>query len=249
RGQSEVSGTARAPLTLLLGVTSLVLVIACANIANLLLARAASRASEMAVRLSIGAGRWQLVRQLLSESLLLAAFGGIGGLLVARWTLAVIVSILPREAADTVETQFDPAMMLFAIALTLGTGLLFGLFPAFHSTRPDLVSSLKGQAGQASGGRAASRFRNSLATAQIALSMALLVAAGLFTRSLLKVSQIDLGIKADNVIMFTISPELNAYTPERSKHLFEQLEDQLAAIPGVGAVATGRIPLLSGSNW
>ena len=249
RGQSQVSREARAPLTLLLGVTALVLVIACANIANLLLARAASRASEMAVRLSIGAGRWQLVRQLLSESLLLATFGGIGGLLVAQWTLSFIVSILPREAVGSLETRLDPTMLMFAVALTLGTGLLFGLFPALHSTRPDLVSSLKGQAGQASGGRAASRFRNSLATAQIALSMALLVAAGLFTRSLAKVSRIDLGVKAENVIMFTVSPELNGYKPERSKEMFEQLEDRLGAMPGVSGVTTGRIALLSGNNW
>jgi predicted permease len=249
RGQSQVSREARAPLTLLLGVTALVLVIACANIANLLLARAASRASEMAVRLSIGAGRWQLVRQLLSESLLLATFGGLGGLLVAQWTLSFIVSILPREAVGSLETRLDPTMLMFAVALTLGTGLLFGLFPALHSTRPDLVSSLKGQAGQASGGRAASRFRNSLATAQIALSMALLVAAGLFTRSLAKVSRIDLGVKAENVIMFTVSPELNGYKPERSKQMFEQLEDRLGAMPGVSGVTTGRIALLSGNNW
>src|SRR5581483_10809152 len=120
---------------------------------------------------------------------------------------------------------------------------------ALHSTRPDLISSLKGQAGQPSGGRSASRFRNSLAIAQVALSMALLVSAGLFTRSLLKVSRIDLGVKADNVIMFTVSPELNGYKPDRSKQLFEQLEDRLAAIPGISGVTSGRIPLLSGSNW
>src|SRR5581483_8971167 len=105
--------------------------------------------------------------------LLLAAFGGVGGLLVAQWTLAFIVSILPRETADSLQTRLDPTILLFAVALTLGTGVLFGLFPAVHSTRPDLVSSLKGQAGQPSGGRTAARFRNSLATAQIALSMAL----------------------------------------------------------------------------
>jgi len=249
RGQSSVSGEARAPLTLLFGVTAFVLLIACSNIANLLLARSASRAGEMAVRLSIGAGRWQLVRQLLGESCLLALFGGIAGVVVAQWTLNVIGTILPKEATDTVNLHVDPSVMLFAAALTLGTGLLFGLFPALHSTRPDLVSAIKGTAGQPSGARAASRFRATLATTQIALSMALLVTAGLFARSLFNVSKVQLGLKADNVIMFTISPELNGYRPDRSKQLFERVEDALSALPGVSGVSAGSIPLLAGSNW
>src|SRR5206468_2159658 len=127
--------------------------------------------------------------------------------------------------------------------------LLFGLFPALHSTRPDLVSSLKGQAGQPSGARAAARFRTSLATAQIALSMALLVSAGLFTKSLFKVSRVDLGLKVDNVVTFGIAPELNGYTPQRSRELFERLEDELAALPGVTAVSNALVAVLAGNNW
>jgi predicted permease len=249
RGQSNVEKEAMAPLTLLFGVTAFVLLIACANIANLLLARAASRAGEMAVRLSIGAGRGQLVRQLLGESCLLALFGGIGGVIVARWTLSLMVAILPKEATDTIAPQIDPTVILFAAVLTLGTGLLFGLFPALHSTRPDLVTALKGTAGQPSGARAASRFRNSLATAQIALSMALLISAGLFTKSLLNVSRVKLGLNAEHVIMFGLSPELNGYSVERTKQFFEQVEDALGALPGVTSVANGTVPLLSGSNW
>jgi predicted permease len=249
RGQSEVSITARAPLTLLLGVTAFVLLIACANIANLLLARAASRAAEMAVRLSIGAGRGQLVRQLLGESCLLAALGGVGGLFVAQWTLSLMTAILPKEATDSISARVDGTAMLFAAALTLGTGLLFGLFPALHSTRPDLVTALKGSAGQPSGARAASRFRTWLATAQIALSMALLVSAGLFAKSLLNVSRVQLGLSADHIIMFGISPALNGYTPVRSKQLFERVEDTIAALPGVNGVTSGSVPLLGGSNW
>jgi predicted permease len=249
RGQSSVSREAKAPLTLLLGVTAFVLVIACANIANLLLARGAARAAEMAVRLSIGAGRLQLVRQLLGESLLLAIFGGLGGIVVAQWTLDLMAALLPRQATDTVVLKIDPIVMAFAGALAIGTGLLFGLFPALHSTRPDLVSALKGQTGQPSGARSAARFRASLATAQIALSMALLVSAGLFTKSLFNVSKVDLGLKADNVIMFRVSPELNGYTPERSRQLFERMEDELSALPGVKNVTSSTVPLLSGSNW
>jgi putative ABC transport system permease protein len=249
RGQSNVSTEGFAPLALLMGVTAFVLLIACANIANLLLARAASRAGEMAVRLSIGAGRWQLIRQLLGESCLLAVFGGIGGLVVAQWTLHLMLALLPRDTVDLVSPSLDGRVVAFASVLALGTGLLFGLFPAIHSTRPDLVSALKGTAGQPSGARSASRFRTSLATAQIALSMALLVAAGLFTRSLLNVSRVQLGLNADNVIMFAISPELNGYDAVRTRQLFEQVEDSLSALPGVTGVTAGTVPLLSGSNW
>ena len=202
RGQSSIRREARAPLFLLFGVTVLVLLIACANIANLLLARAAGRASEMALRLSLGATRRQIVRQLLTESCLLAVLGGVAGLLVAWWTMNLIVSMLPARAARTVAVELDPAVLAFAAAVSLGTGLLFGLFPALHSSRPDLLSTLKGQAGQPSGARAAARFRTGLATAQIALSMALLVAAGLFAKSLAQVSRVDLGLRTDNLVKF-----------------------------------------------
>ncbi len=249
KGQTSMSGEARMPLTLLFGVTAFVLLIACANIANLLLARSAARASEMAVRLSLGASRRQLIGQLLLESCLLAAFGGVAGVVVARWTLDLIISLLPADAAASLHMQIDGTAMLFAGALALGTGLLFGLFPALHSTRPDLVSTLKGTAGQPSGARAAARFRSSLATAQIALSMALLVMAGLFTKSLINVSRVDLGVKVDNVVTFGVSPSLNGYTPERSKQLFERLEDELAAQPGVAGVADSIVPLVAGNNW
>jgi predicted permease len=247
-GQTRISQEATAPLTLLLGVTALVLLIACANIANLLLARSAARAGEMAIRLSIGASRWHLVRQLLLESCLLALFGGLGGVVVARWTLDAVVSLLPANAVRTMQFEMDGTALLFAAALSLGTGLLFGLFPALHSTRPDLVSSLKGQAGQPSGARNAARFRTTLATAQIALSMALLIAAGLFTKSLFNVARVDLGLDVDDVITFRVSPPLNGYSPEQTLQFFERLEDQLAAVPGVKDVSSGVVPLLAGSN-
>jgi predicted permease len=249
RGQSTVAGEAKAPLTLLLGVTALVLLIACANIANLLLVRAAARAGEMAIRLSLGASRRQLVGQLLMESCLLALMGGAAGLVVAHWTLRLIGSLLPAEAATMIAVEIDGPVLRFAAALTIGTGLLFGLFPALHSTRPDLVSALKGQAGQPSGARTAARFRTSLATAQIALSMALLVSAGLFTKSLVNVSRVDLGLDVDNVVTFGISPELSGYQPARAQALFERLEQALAALPGVTHVSAARVRLLAGDNW
>jgi len=249
KGQSSMIGEARVPLLLLFGVTAFVLAIACANVANLLLARSAARAGEMAVRLSLGASRRQLITQLLVESCLLAAMGGVAGLLVARWTLDLFASLLPTDLMKSMDTGIDGTVVLFSAALALGTGVLFGLFPALHSTRPDLASALKGQSGQPSGARAAARFRSSLATAQIALSMALLVLAGLFTKSLINVSRVDLGVKIDNVITFGVSPELNGYTPERSKQLFVSLEEQLGALPGANGVTASTIPLLGGDNW
>ena len=249
RGQSSVHEETRTPLLLLLGVTGIVLLIACANIANLLLVRGAGRAGEMAVRLSIGANRRQLVRQLLVESLLLAMLGGTLGLLVSRWTLDSIGALLPAEAANTINFAIDSTVVLFAFVLALGTGLLFGLFPALHSTRPSLIKTLREDAGQKGAASGASRFRTTLATVQIALSMALLVAAGLFVRSLVNVSRVDLGINTENVISFGVSPELNGYTPERSRALFERLEDELAALPGVASVTASTVPLLAGNNW
>ena len=249
RGQTSVDREARVPLLLLFAVTGLVLLIACANIANLLLARAAGRSSEMAIRLSIGAKRRQLIGQLLTESIVLAVIGGLAGLLVARWTLDLILAMLPTEAAETLPLTMDGQVLVFAAAVTIATGLLFGLFPAWHSTNPNLLGTLKGQAGQPGGGRSAKWFRASLATIQIAISMALLVCAGLFTRSLMNVSRVDLGIKVEQLATFGVSPELNGYSPERSKQLFERLEEELGAQPGVTQVAAATVPALGGSNW
>ena len=248
-GQSSVRGDAGTPLRMLLGVTGLVLLIACANIANLLLARAAKRTGEMAVRLSLGANRAQLIRQLLSESLILATIGGIVGLLVAQWTLQLMASILPEQASSTFRIELDSTVLLFAAVLTLGTGLLFGLFPALHSTSPDLLPTLKGQSGQPSGAKGAAMFRTSLATFQIAISMALLIAAGLFVKSLANVSRVDLGLKTENIVMFSVSPELNAYSPERSQTLFSRMEETFASLPGVTNVTAGVVPVVGGSNW
>jgi predicted permease len=249
RGQSSVHEEASTPLQILFGVTGIVLLIACANIANLLLARSAARAGEMAIRLSIGASRAKLIGQLLLESCLLAILGGVGGLVVAMWTMRIIGALLPAEASATLSFELEWPVMAFAGVLSVATGVLFGLFPAIHSTRPDLATTLKGTAGQPSGGRSAAYFRGGLVVGQMALSMALLAAAGLFIKSLYNVSQVDLGLKLDNVVTFSISPELNGYTAERSKGLFEQLEQSLASQPGVTAVTTSMVPLLAGSNW
>jgi predicted permease len=249
RGQSSLSGETKTPLTLLFALTALVLVIACANIANLLLARGANRTMEMAVRLSLGAGRAHLLGQLLLESCILAVLGGAASLLVVRWTLGAIAALLPTDGGLTMEFGVQTPVLVFAAAVSIGTGLLFGMFPALHSTRPDLITTIRANSGPVIGTRSANRFRTSLVTAQIALSMALLTSAGLFIKSLMNVSRVDLGIETEHVLTFGISPELSGYTPARSGVLFRRAEEELGGIPGVTAVAAGLVPLLAGDSW
>lgn len=249
RGQSALHEEAKKPLAMLFGVTGVVLLIACANIANLLLARSSARTGEMAVRLSIGAGRGQLIRQLLAESCLLALLGGLAGLIVAKATLSLIWSMLPTDASQTLSFTIEPSIVLFAGGLSLLTGLLFGLFPALQTTRPDLASTLKGVSGQPSGARGAAWFRVALVTTQITLSTALLICAGLFAKSLMNVSKVDLGVKVDNLITFSVSPRLNGYSSDKSLAYFQQAEEQLAAVPGTLSVTASLVPLLAGSNW
>ncbi len=249
QGQSQMHDEARTPLRLLLGITAVVLLIACANIANLLLARGAARAQEMAVRSSLGASRRQMLGQLLVESCLLASLGGLASLIVARWTLRMIAAGLPPEAVDTIDLALSPQMIGFAAALSLGTGIVFGMYPAVHSTRPDLAGMLKTTLGQPANARRAHRFRNLLVTGQIALSMTLLVAAGLFIKSLVNVSRVDLGLETENVLTFSISPELNGYESARSAELFVRVAEELAALPGVTSVSNALVGVLNGNSW
>jgi predicted permease len=249
RGQTRMNKEAKTPLLLLFSITGIVLLIACANIANLLLARAANRSMEMAVRLSLGATRRQLVVQLLTESILLALLGGVVSFVVAYWTLNGIVRMLPPQATSTMTFSISTMAVVFTAALSLFTGVVFGLIPAIQSTRPDLVTDLRNNSGKLAGGRGAARFRTSLVTAQIALSMALLISAGLFIKSLRNVSRVDLGIKIDNMVTFNISPTLSGYDTTRAKALFARYEQELASMPGVRAVTSSLVPILSGDNW
>ncbi len=233
RGQSSMHRDAKAPLLMLLSVTAIVLLIACANIANLLLARGAGRAMDMGVRLALGAHRGQLITQLLTESVLLACLGALAGLLVAYWTLAGIATLAPPEV----------------VGLALATGIVFGVFPAWHSTRTELVTTIRANAGQISGARSAARFRSSLVTVQIALATTLLIAAGLFVKSLVNVTRVDLGVQVDSVVTFRLAPERSGYDSTRALLLYGRVEDEVGAIPGVNAVTSSVIPLLAGSNW
>lgn len=251
QGQSALlSDETKTGFNLLLCLTTLLWIIACVNVINLLLARGAAREGEFAIRLSIGAGRMQVLIQLLTEYCLLALFAGAAAVLAAKWTLNWITLLLPAEWTegfiDGFQFSLGAPALFFAAALTLGTGLLFGLFPALQGTRSDLTSPLKVQSGRQSSAKSAARFRTSLATSQIALSLTLLVVAGLCAKSLFNVNRIDLGMKADNLVTFGVSPSLNGYTAQRSLLLYERLEDELAAVPGVTGVANSLDPLLTG---
>ena len=250
RGQSVLHTETRTPLLFLFGITGLVVLIACANVANLMLARGAARTTEIAVRMSLGAGRARLLAQTMAESLLLAALGGAAALAVAYGLLAMIRSLIPPVdvgAGASLALEMRTSVLAFAAVVSLGTGLLFGLFPALHGTRPQLMTAIRSSAGQ-SGARSAARFRATLVTTQIALSMALLIAAGLFIRSLGNVSRVELGMRVENVVTFAVAPQLNAYESGRSRALLERIERDLAAVPGVSRVAVSTVPLLTGST-
>jgi predicted permease len=248
-GQSELPGRVRGPLLLLFGVAAIVLLICCANIASILMGRAAARSAEMAIRLSIGAARSHLIVQLLTESVLLALIGGAAGLLIGRWTLAAIMAIMPAGAGENLSPHFDGEMMLFAGLVSLIAGLLFGLAPALYSTRPNLVAALKASAGQPAGARSASRFRVTLGTGQLALSMVLLIAAGLFTRSLTNVTRVELGLRPEKLVVFGMAPGQSGYTPERTRAIFEAVEEKLASLPGVTGATASRVRLADDDDY
>jgi predicted permease len=249
RGQSSMLTEGRTPLLLLLAITGFVLLIACANIANLLLARSAARSKEFSIRISVGASRTQLIRQLMTESLVLSLTAGLAGLIVAYWTNSLLISYLPSDAGPIFSPNLNATTLAFALGLSIIAGFLFGLFPAVHSTRDSVAAVMKDQAGNVSASSGAAWFRRSLVTAQVALSLLLLISAGLFLKSLVKIMRVDLGIKTENTIVFGLSPQLNQYSPERTRALFEKLEQSISSLPGVTHVAASMVPLIAGNNW
>ncbi|MEM9595334.1 MAG: ABC transporter permease [Acidobacteriota bacterium] len=247
-GQSNLRDDLEMPMVMLFAVTALVLIIACANIANLLLVKANHRVGEVAVRLALGARRRQLAVQFLTESLLLSCTGAVLGFFFAHGTVKMLGAVLPAGATLGLDSAIGPKTLLFLAAMALITSLV-GVFPALHSSRIGLVTALKNQAGKSSTSRLSARFQDAMATVQIALSMALLIAAGLFTQSLVNVSRVDLGLETETVATFSLAPERNGYAPEASRDLFRRVEEEVAALPGVADVAVSVVPLISGSNW
>ncbi len=236
-------------MAVLMVVVGLVHLVACANVANLLLARAAGRQKEIAIRLAMGAGRRQLIRQLLLESLLLSLAGaGVGFLLAAGAARAISNFQLPLPFPVVFDFNVDLRVALFTLGLSLITALLFGLVPALRASRPDLVGALKD--GPSLFGRVGrSGLRNTLVIVQIALSLVLLTTAGLFLRSLGNASSIDIGFKPDNILIMTMDPKLHNYSHDKTVQFLSQLHDRVAALPGVRSVSyVGVVPLSIGAT-
>ncbi len=243
-GRDANRAETRVILALLLSVTGLVLLIACANLANLMLARAPARAGEIAVRFSLGAAPRRVIRLLMTEAVLVGLVGGMAALIVARVAVAALLTTMPADDAARLPFELNRTILLFTLALSLGTSLLFGLFPAVHALR-----GMSGRRPTPLGGlghaRSTSRVRTGLATAQIALATALLAQAGLFITSLVNVARVELGLQREGVISFRLSPYLNGYTPERAFALFDRVEADLVGLPGVIAVTASTIPVLA----
>jgi predicted permease len=249
RGQSVLPLQAKTPLTIALVVTGIVLVIACVNIANLMLARGATRVGELAVRASLGAARRRLLSLMLVESLLLAAFAVVAALPLTVAALRGIGFLLRNDPfVRNLDFVLDARVLGFGVGLGLLSVILFGLLPALKLAHIDPGPILQDHGVRSSSGKGVLRFRATLATTQVALSMALLVMVGLFTQSLINIARVDLGIRTDSLATFGISPGLNGYAPERSAFLFDQIEQDLTALPGVTAAASAMVPLLADSN-
>ncbi|PYV86522.1 MAG: hypothetical protein DMG05_19510 [Acidobacteria bacterium] len=234
---------------MLMALVGLVLLIACANVANLLLARAVSRQKEMAVRLALGAGRGRVVRQLMVESLLLSAIGGASGLLVAVWANRLLIRFLPTgDSPVSLSTSPDLRILGFTLVVSLLTGILFGLVPALQSTRVSLAPTLKEQAGAVAGSTHV-RFRKLLVILQVFLSLLLLIGAGLFIRSLQNLKTLDPGFRTPHVIAFSLDPALNGYPKDRGQLLYRELTDRLHTLPGVEAAALALVRILDDNEW
>jgi predicted permease len=232
------------PLAILLGVTFVVLLVVCANAASLLIARGAARANEMTIRAAIGAGRRQLLLQLLAEALVLAIVGAILSLAVALLTLAGVTVFVPEGTLEGLSTGLSPAALAFAGGASLATVLLFGVAPALQTSRTGVRLAVSGP--QSSAMHGATRFRSVLVTAQIAFSVVLLVVAGLLSQSLAKIAHVNLGIDVDSLITFNVAPRRNGYDAERVAASYVRIEEALAAQPGVTSVASVAVALLGG---
>jgi predicted permease len=247
RGDTDWGWHQRQSLYLLVAVVGLVLLIACTNVANLLLARAAMRAPEIAIRLALGAGRWRLMRQLLTESVLLSVTGGAVGLLFALWGRDLLLNLrFPGRETSSFQTGLDWRVLGFTFAVSVLTGLLFGLAPAWRATRFDLTPALK-DTGRSSAGYSRSWLGKSLVVAQVALSLLLLIGAGLFMRTLRNLQQVAPGFNPQNLLLFRVDPRLNGYQGERLGNLYRRIFERIEAVPGVRSVTFSRHPLLSGS--
>jgi predicted permease len=250
-GYSHLRNDFSTALIVLMCMVGLVLLIACANVANLLIARAFARQKEIAVRLSLGASRGQLVRQLLVESMLLSFTGGAAGILLAVSMTKGLLALVPVEGNQLlIRAEPDLRILSFTLSLTFLTGLIFGLVPALRASRPDLWTTLKDAMGSIAGTGGSLFLRKGLVTAQVALSFLLLFGAGLFVRSLQNLRLVDTGFRdMDNLVTFQVAPALSGYDAPRTVHFYEELLNNIRAVPGVRTAGLASVALLSGDEW
>jgi len=250
--QEQVVGQVRPILLVLLGAVGFVLLIACANLASLLLTRSIARQKEIAIRAALGAQARRLIRQLLTESVMLALAGGAAGLLIASWGVDALVAALPETQLNSLpflrSLRIDPGILAFGFGLSLLTGVVFGLVPALQSSKVDLIAALK-EGGRTATGATRQRLRGALVVTEIALAVVLLVGAGLMMKSLLRLLQVDVGFNPQNVLTMTIALPASKYNEENRRISFhDQLKERITALPGVGSASTVNILPLVGGN-
>ena len=242
-GYSPLRNDFSTALIVLMCMVGLVLLISCANVANLLIARAFARQKEIAVRLSLGSSRGRLVRQLLAESLLLSCIGGALGLAVAFLLTRSLLAFIPSQEQPLLITPHpDMRILAFTLGLTFLTGVVFGLVPALRASRPDPWTTLKDTVGSIAGSGGSLFLRKGLVTAQVALSFLLLFGAGLFVRSLQNLKTTDTGVTLDNLVAFQVSPALSGYDDGKANVFYRNLLERLRAMPGITACGTGDRP-------
>ena len=247
----EAAAMMKTGAAIAMSIVGLVLLIACANVANLLLARAAARRKEIGIRLALGASRARLIRQLLTENILLSLLGGGLGLLLAYWLTYLMQGFIPIIEYNVLNDFFgiDSRVLIFTLVISLLTGVLFGLAPAWHASKPELVPVLKGEITTQSGKRRRLTLRNTLVVAQVALSLVVLVCAGLFVQSFRYAQRMDPGFGAQNVLLMTVNPQLIGYDETQNKDFFARTVEGVKALPGVEAASVTRlVPLGDSSN-
>ena len=249
-GYSGLRRDFRTPLIVLMCMVGLVLLIACANVANLLIARGFMRQKEIALRLSLGASRGRLVRQLLVESLTLSCFGGVAGVFLAVGLTRTLIAFIPNDGVPLlVQAAPDLRVLTFALVLTFLTGTIFGLLPALRASRPDLWTTLKDTMGSIAGRSGSLFLRKGLVTVQVALSFLLLFGAGLFVRSLQNLRGTDTGVAVDNLVTFQLAPALSGYDDPRAARLYEDLLTRLRSSSSVQSAGIATVPILAGTEW
>jgi predicted permease len=248
RGANSIRSTVQNVFILLFAVTGFVLAIACANVANILLAQVTTRSTEMSIRLSLGASTYRVVRLLLTEATLLGLLGGAGAVIVGQLTMMGMLAILPSDG-PVLDRVLDTRLLAFTLLLGLATSVVFGLFPSLHAVRAAIAGGINTSAARTSGSRTAARFRTSMAVTQLALATGLLAVAGLLVVSLVNTLRLDLGITREGLLAFGLSPSLNGYTRDNTAQFFDRLDAALRAMPGVTSVTATTVPLLAQSAW